>query len=59
MTEQGLDRADIVIGLQKVGCEGVTEGMGGHALGDAGFPYRFIQFLLNLRFMYVVSPEFP
>lgn len=34
MSEQLLDNADIVIGLEKMGGEGMAEGVGGDALGD-------------------------
>ncbi len=55
MAKQRLNGTDIVIGLQKMGSEGVTEGMGGDFFGDFRFSYGMIECALELCFMKVVT----
>jgi len=39
VTQELLDDTDVVIGLQKMGGEGVAEGVGSDALRDVGLSY--------------------
>ena len=56
MPEQRLDRAEVVACLQKVGGETVTEGVRRDALGELCLSDRFVQRILNMRVMKMISP---
>ena len=58
MPEQCLDRPDIIIGLQKMGCKTVAEeGMRSDALGELGIPDRFIKGLLDMSLVEMIPSE--
>jgi len=59
VAEQGLDRADIVVGLEKVRGEGMAEGVRGYPLGELSFPDGMIHRIPEARFMHVVPPFLP
>lgn len=55
MTKQGLNSADIVIGLQKVRGKGVTEGVGGDLLGDSCLADGVVERALKLGFVKMIT----
>ena len=57
MPEQSLDRANVVVRLQKMGSERVAEGVGRDAFGELGAPDRFAQRFLELCFMHMIPAE--
>jgi hypothetical protein len=59
VAQNGLDSADVVVGLKEVGGEGVTEDMGRDALGELGATYRLVQGQLYMSLMNMIPPQFP
>jgi hypothetical protein len=47
VTQQFLDRADVIAILEKVSREAVAKGMAGHAFADTGLPSRFFDSVLQ------------
>ena len=58
MSEQFLDRADVVVGLQEMGSEGVAEGVGSDTLGKFGPLNCLVQRCLHILFMKMIPPIF-
>jgi len=58
MTQQSLNGADVVIGLEEMGGKTVPKGMRPDALGELGSPYRHFNRFLDARIMQVIAPEF-
>ena len=58
MAEQSLNGADIVIGLQQMGGEAVSEGVRGDPLDDPGLLHRLLNGVLDMRFVQMV-PSIP
>ena len=56
VTEQCLNRPYIVIGLQKVRCIAVAEGMGCDSLRELRPPDSLIKRFLNMLFMQMITP---
>ena len=58
VTEELLDRADVVAGFQEVSREGVAEGVGRDVLGDSGGDGGPADLFLNDRLVKVVTAGF-
>lgn len=56
VTELRLDRANVEPGLQKMGREGMAEGVGSDPLRDTSLAHGEIQRLLQLGFMHMRTP---
>lgn len=51
-----LNGADIVVGLQQMGCETMPKGVGRHLLYNARFFHRILNCPLHMGFVKMVSP---
>ena len=58
MSQHHLDGSYIVIGLQEMGRETVTEGMRSNALCELSPPDRFVKRFLDMSFMQMIPPPF-
>ena len=58
MPQQLLNRTDIVIGLQKMACETVTEGMGRGAFDDFCFADRSFNGFLHMGMVKMITSVF-
>src|SRR3989338_8933277 len=56
VTEQFLNSADVIIGLQKVRGKTVAEGVTGDALGKFSLTHGFIKRQLDVRFVKMIPP---
>ena len=59
VTEEFLDGADVVAVLEKVGCEGMAEGVAADAFGEVGGSYGLFKCFLESAFVEMVAlPSF-
>jgi hypothetical protein len=56
MTEEGLNRAEVVAGLEKVRGKTVAKGVRGDSLREFGLSDCFVQRFLNMRVMKMIPP---
>ena len=56
VTEQRLDRTDVVVRLQEVGREGMAERMCRHPFQELGTTDRCMDIPLHMRLMEMISP---
>jgi hypothetical protein len=57
VAQKRLDRADVVVGLKKMRCEGVAEGVGGDAFGQPGPADGLVKSLLKMAFMEMIASD--
>ena len=57
VAQQVLDRADVIAVLQQVGCKGMTQGMRGRRLGNAGGHDRALERPLESLVIQMMAPH--